>query len=114
MSSPSNAAAPARPTVRRDRSPAARERRVLGVLNGGQSAAEIATREGGSERGGLKSVSALITRRASEAADPFIAVQVNRLYPALRTSDGATSAETLATVDRGGQDRARARPPPRP
>ncbi len=62
--------------------------------------AEIAAREAVSELRALKSASALIACRAFEAADTLIAVQVNRLYQALRTPYGAMSARTLATVDR--------------
>jgi DNA-binding CsgD family transcriptional regulator len=101
---------PSRPVVRLDRSPAARdaarqakaerERRDVDLVNDGLSMAEIAAREGVSERGMLKSIRALIARRGPEATDAFIAVQVNRLNEAPRTSYGAASEKTLATVDR--------------
>jgi hypothetical protein len=69
-------------------------------MNDGLSLAEIAAREGLSERGMRKYVRALIARRGLEATDEFIAVQVNRLNEALRKSYGAMSDKDLATVDR--------------
>ena len=94
------------------RAKAGRERRIVDCMNGGLSMAEIAAFEGVSDRGMCRSVRALIARRCPEAAGVFIAVQVNRLNEAQRTSYGAMSETYLASVD-GGRDRVRARPSPR-
>ncbi len=77
-----------------------RERRVVDGLKGGLSMAEIAMREGISERGMRKYVRNLLARRAPEATGEFIAVQMSRLNEALLVSFGAMSGENLAAVDR--------------
>ncbi len=69
-------------------------------LNGGLSMAEIARREGITERGLRKYVRNLIARRAPEATGEFIAVQMNRLNEALLVSFGAMSGANLPAVDR--------------
>ncbi len=79
---------------------AERERRVVEGLKGGVSMAEIARREGISERGLRKYVRNLFARRAPEATGEFIATQMNRLNEALTVSFGAMSAENLPAVDR--------------
>ncbi len=80
----SDPATPTRPYVRRDRSPAAR--------NAAQRAeAEIAARERVSEHGKCKSVGFLVARRGRRRPTRSSPVQVNLLYQALRTSDGAMS-----------------------
>ncbi len=61
-------------------------------LKGGVAMAEIARREGISERGLRKYVRNLIARRAPEATGEFIAVQMSRLNEALLMSFGAMSA----------------------
>jgi hypothetical protein len=101
---------PARPLVRRDRSPAARDaarraeaqraRRVVDLMSGGPSMAESVAREGVSERGMRKSVRALFARRGIEAADGFIAVQIDRLKEAPRRSYGAMSETNPTTIVR--------------
>jgi hypothetical protein len=62
--------------------------------------AEIARREGITERGMRKYVRNLIARRAPEATGEFVAVQMSRLNEALLVSFGAMSGENLAAVDR--------------
>ncbi len=103
------------PEIRCDRAPAARdrvrsvrsrpakaerERRVVEGLKGGVAMAEIARREGISERGMRKYVKNLFARRAPEATGEFIATQMNRLNEALLVSFGAMSPENLPAVDR--------------
>ena len=77
-----------------------RERRVVEGLKGGLSMADIARREGITERGLRKYVPNLFARRAPEATGEFIAVQMSRLNEALLVSFGAMSGENLASVDR--------------
>ena len=69
-------------------------------LKGGVAMAEIARREGISERGMRKYVRTLFARRAPEATGEFIATQMSRLNEALLVSFGAMSAENLPAVDR--------------
>ena len=99
------------PKIRGDRSPATRparsgparaerERRVVEGLRGGVAMAEIARREGITERGLRKYVRNLFARRAPEATGEFIVTQMNRLNEALTVSFGAMSPENLAAVDR--------------
>ncbi|RBP18206.1 hypothetical protein DFR50_101150 [Roseiarcus fermentans] len=106
MSAPKSPSADAR----RDRSPAAREAarrkkaereaRVVGLLAAGLSVAEIARREGVTERGFRKSLRGLIARREPQAPARYAAVQANRLHEALRQSFDAMSGGDLAAVDR--------------
>ncbi len=101
---------PAPPIVRRDRSLAARsaarrrtaerEMRIVGFLNRGVSIAEIAAREGVSERGMRKSIRGLLARRAPEPPAEFLALQVSRLHEALIVAYGAMSGANLEAVDR--------------
>src|SRR5271165_516480 len=79
---------------------AGRERRVVEFLKAGLSMAEIARREGITERGMRKYVRTLIARRAPEATGEFIATQMTRLNEALGVSFGAMSGENLKAVDR--------------
>jgi len=98
------------PTLRRDRSPAARsaarrrkaerERRIVGFLNRGVSIAEIAGREGVTERGMRKYVRALLARRAPQPPAEFLALQVSRLNEALIVAYSAMSGANLQAVDR--------------
>jgi DNA-binding CsgD family transcriptional regulator len=79
----------AAPTLHRDRSLAARstarrkkaerEMRIVGFMNGGVSIAEIAAREGVTERGMRKYVRGLLARRAPEPPEAFMALQASRL-----------------------------------
>ena len=99
-----------RPSPRRDRSPAARgaarrrkgerAREIVGLLNRGVSIAEIAGREGVSEKGMRKYVRALLARRAPEPPEEFLALQVSRLNEALLVAYGAMSGANLQAVDR--------------
>jgi DNA-binding CsgD family transcriptional regulator len=118
-----------REAARRER--AERERRVVGLLNGGLSMAEIAAREGITERGMRKYVRAVIARRGPEATEPpdpspgVIAVQVTPRIPvrgstrrcknptarcpanALRPSIGwSESCASLAAITGSAADRA--------
>jgi hypothetical protein len=93
----SRAAGPAR---------AERERRVVECLKGGLAMAEIARREGITERGMRESIRNLVARRAPEATGEFIAAPMSRLNQALLVSFGAMSEEPpdpspgVAAVDR--------------
>jgi DNA-binding CsgD family transcriptional regulator len=98
------------PALRRDRSLAARsearrkkaerQMRIVGFLNGGESIAEIAAREGVTERGMRKHVRGLLARRAPEPPEAFMALQVSRLHEALTVAYGAMSGANLQAVDR--------------
>jgi hypothetical protein len=101
---------PSPPTLRRDRSPVARnavrrrkverERRVVEFLNRGVSIAEIASREHVTERGMRKYVRTLLARRAPQPPAEFLALQVNRLNEALLVAYSAMSGANLHAVDR--------------
>ena len=90
---------------RRDRSraarSAARERRaereagIVGLLNRGLSIAEIADRDGVSERVMRKTIRTLLVRRAPAPPGEFLAVQVSRLNEALLIAYSAMSRRTL-------------------
>jgi hypothetical protein len=73
---------------------AERERPVVEGPSGGLAMAEIARREGITERGLRKYVRNLIARRAPEATGEFIAVQMSRLHEALLVSFGASRERT--------------------
>ncbi len=64
------------------------------------SIAEIAAREGVSERGMRKYVRGLLARRAPEPPAEFLALQVSRLHEALIVAHGAMSGANLQAVDR--------------
>jgi hypothetical protein len=101
---------PSPPTLRRDRSPAARnaarrrkadrERRIIGFLNRGVSVAELAARERVTERGMRKYVRGLLARRAPQPPAEFLALQVSRLNEALLVAYSAMSGANLQAVDR--------------
>jgi hypothetical protein len=74
--------------------------RIVAFLKCGVSMAEIARREGVSERGMRKYVRRLIARRAPEQTADFLVVQTSRLTEALCVAYGAMSAENLGAVDR--------------
>ena len=111
---------PAQPKVRRDRSPAvrrsARQRKaeremgIVGLLSRGVSIAEIADREGVSERGMRKYVRSVLARRAPQPPEEFLALQVSRLNEALLVAYSAMSGANLQAVDRVVKNRARTRP----
>jgi hypothetical protein len=95
---------------RRDRSSAARsaarqeraerEATIVSLLNRGFPVAEIADRNGVSERAMRKSTRTLLARRAPAPPAEFLALQVSRLNEALLVAYGAMSAENLEAVDR--------------
>jgi DNA-binding CsgD family transcriptional regulator len=101
---------PTPPAPRRDRSAAARsaarqeraerEATIVSLLNRGFSVAEIADRNGVSERAMRKSIRTLLARRAPAPPAEFLALQVSRLNEALLVAYGAMSAENLEAVDR--------------
>jgi hypothetical protein len=101
---------PAPSAPRRDRSPAARsaarqkraarEARIVSLLNHGVSIAEIADRDGVGERAMRKSIRTLLARRAPAPPAEFLALQVSRLNEALLVAYGAMSAVNLEAVDR--------------
>jgi hypothetical protein len=96
------------PTLRRDRSPAARnaarrrkanrERRVVSFLNRGASIAKIAAREGVTERGMRKYVWGLLTGRAPQPPAEFLALQVSRLNEALIVAYSAMSGANMRST----------------
>jgi len=102
--------APQAPGPPRDRSPeprqaarlkkAERESRIVFFLNGGVSIAEIAAREGVTERGMRKYVRRLLARRAPQPPAEFMALQVSRLHEALLVAYTAMSGANLEAVDR--------------
>jgi DNA-binding CsgD family transcriptional regulator len=101
---------PAPSAPRRDRSSAARsgarqkraerEARIVSLLNRGVSVAEIADRDGVSERAMRKRIRTLLARRAPAPPAEFLALQVSRLNEALFVASGAMSAMNLEAVDR--------------
>ena len=95
-------AATARPAARSAarRRKAERERRVIGFLNRGVSIAELAAREGVTERGMRKSIRALLARRAPQPPAEFLALQVSRLNETLVVAYSAMSGANLHAVDR--------------
>src|SRR5574337_289140 len=98
------------PPVRRDRSAearkaarlkkAAREARFINQLNGGALSAELAAREGVTERRIRMMVQEILARRMPPAPAEFAALQVSRLNEALLVSYGAMSGANLDAVDR--------------
>lgn len=101
---------PAPSAPRRDRSAAARsaarqrraarEGRIVSLLNRGVSIAEIADRDGVSEPAMRKSIRTLLARRAPAPPAEFLALQVSRLNEALLVAYGAMSPVNLPAVDR--------------
>jgi hypothetical protein len=101
---------PSPPAQRRDRSRAARiasrqeragrEARIVNLLNRGFSVAEIADRNGVSERGMRKKIRAILARRAPQPPAEFVALQVSRLNEALLIASDAMSAVNLEAIDR--------------
>jgi DNA-binding CsgD family transcriptional regulator len=74
--------------------------RIVNLLNRGLSIAEIADREGVSERGMRKNVRAILARRAPQPPAEFLALQVSRLNEALLIAYDAMSVVNLEAVDR--------------
>ena len=92
------------PIVRRDQSISARraahrkryerERRIVGLLNGGHSVAEIAAGEGLTQRRTRAVIQAILARRLPPPPDEFAALQVGRLNEALSVSFSAMLENT--------------------
>ncbi len=79
---------------------ARRERLIVDLLNRGVSVAEIAAREGVTEKRMRALVSEILARRMPEAPAEFLALQVGRLNEALLVAYGAMSGGNLRAVDR--------------
>ncbi len=107
--------APAPPAERRDRSPAARqaarakkaarEQRIVSLLNRGVSVAEIAEREGVSLIRMRQLVRTILAKRQPQAPAQFLALQVSRLneallvsYSAMYTSDSGANFNAIDRV----------------
>jgi DNA-binding CsgD family transcriptional regulator len=79
---------------------AARERRIVNLLNAGVSVAEIAQSERVTERNMRATVRDILARRAPQPPAEFLAVQVSRLSEALLVSYSAMGGGNLEAVDR--------------
>jgi DNA-binding CsgD family transcriptional regulator len=78
---------------------ARRERRIVRLLNGGVSVAEIAAREEVTEKRMRALVSEILARRMPEPPAEFLALQVSRLNEALLVAYSAMSGANLKAVD---------------
>ncbi len=98
------------PAARRDRSlkarraarrkKAEREMRIVRMLASGVSVAEIAARDGLTQRRMRALVQEILARRMTETPSEFLALQVGRLNEALLVSFGAMGGGNLQAVDR--------------
>ena len=79
---------------------AAREARIVDLLNRGVSVAEIADRDGVGERAMRKTIRTVLARRAPAPPAEFLALQVSRLNEALLVAYDAMSVVNLEAVDR--------------
>jgi DNA-binding CsgD family transcriptional regulator len=79
---------------------AAREKRIVNLLNAGVSVAEIAHSEGVTDRNMRATVREILARRAPQPPAEFLAVQVSRLSEALLVSYSAMGGGNLEAVDR--------------
>ena len=79
---------------------AEREQRIVALLNAGVSIAEIAAREGVTERRIRQRVQEILARRAPRAPAEFVALQVSRLNEALLVAYSAMGNQNLEAVDR--------------
>jgi hypothetical protein len=79
---------------------AARERRIVNLLNAGVSVAEIAQSEGVTHRRMRVMVGEILARRTPQPPAEFLALQVSRLSEALLVSYGAMGGGNLEAVDR--------------
>ncbi len=77
-----------------------RERRIVGLLNGGVSVAEIAAREDVTQKRMRALISEILARRMPEPSAEFLALQVSRLNEALLVAYSAMSGGNLQAVDR--------------
>ena len=77
-----------------------REQKIVALLNAGVSIAEIAGREGVTERRIRQRVQDILARRAPRAPAEFAALQVNRLNEALLVAYSAMGGQNLEAVDR--------------
>ena len=79
---------------------ALRERRIVDLLNSGVSVAEIAAREGVTEKRMRALVWEILARRVPAPPAEFVALQVSRLNEALIVAYTAMSGTNLEAVDR--------------
>jgi DNA-binding NarL/FixJ family response regulator len=77
----------------------ARELKIIGQLNAGISIAEIAAREGVTERRIRQRVQEILAKRAPRAPAEFVALQVSRLNEALVIAYSAMGGANLEAVD---------------
>ena len=78
---------------------AVRERRIVDYLNRGVSAAEIAAREGVTEKRMRAVVREILARRMPEAPADYVALQLGRLNEALLVAYSAMSGANLRAVE---------------
>ena len=79
---------------------AERERSLIALLNVGASIAEIAAREGLTERRTRQRVQEVLAKRAPRPPAEFVALQVSRLNEALLVAYSAMGGQNLEAVDR--------------
>jgi DNA-binding CsgD family transcriptional regulator len=79
---------------------AEREQKIVAQLNAGLSIAEIAAREGVTERRIRQCVQEILAKRAPRAPAEFAALQVSRLNEALLVAYSAMGGQNLEAVDR--------------
>ncbi len=77
-----------------------RERRIVDLLNRGVTVAEIADREGVTEKRMRAVVKEILARRMPEPPAEFVALQVGRLNEAALVAYSAMSDMNLRAVDR--------------
>ncbi len=94
---PRNRSIEARCAARVDK--AVRERRIVDDLNRGVSAAEIAAREGVTEKRMRAIVREILARRMPEAPADYVALQLGRLNEALLVAYSAMSGANLRAVE---------------
>ena len=77
-----------------------RDRKIIALLNVGVSIAEIAAREGVTERRIRQRVQEILAKQAPRAPAEFAALQVSRLNEALLVAYSAMGGQNLEAVDR--------------
>ncbi len=82
------------------RETAIRDARLVRALARGEAIDEVAAREGLSLKRARERVAAVVARRAPEATDDFVAVQIARLNEAMLMAYGAMKDGNLAAIDR--------------